>query len=80
MAVCDNCGNDYHRSFELTIEGETLTFDCFECAIARVAPHCGSCDTPIIGHGIEGPDGNLFCCAHCASAEGVDEAVDHVRA
>ncbi len=79
MAVCDNCGNDYHRAFTLRLGDETLTFDCFECAIERIAPRCMNCDTRIIGHGIEGPEGDMYCCAHCAALEGVSEAVDHVR-
>lgn len=79
MAVCDNCGNNYHRAFTVTMDGESHTFDSFECAIHQLAPACSTCCTRIVGHGIEGPDGNLFCCSHCAEKQGVSEAVDHVR-
>jgi hypothetical protein len=27
MAVCDVCGNDYDRSFEVRRDGETFVFD-----------------------------------------------------
>lgn len=79
MAVCDNCGNDYHRAFNVQIDDTTHTFDCFECAIHALAPVCASCQTRMIGHGIEGPRGSLYCCAHCAEKNGITEAVDHVR-
>ena len=80
MATCENCGNDYHRSFEISMDGETHVFDCFECAIHALAPVCRVCDTRVIGHGIEANGGDIYCCAHCAAHDGVTEAVDHVRA
>lgn len=70
MAVCDACGNDYDKSFTLTTRGKTYTFDSFECAIHITAPRCSRCDIPIIGHGVE-KGSQIFCCAHCAQAEGV---------
>ena len=79
MASCDNCGNDYHASFQISINDATHTFDCFECAIHLLAPSCSTCGTRVIGHGIEAADGEIYCCAHCAAGDGVTEAVDHVR-
>jgi hypothetical protein len=38
MARCDQCGNDYDKSFEVTMAGRTMTFDSFECAIQALAP------------------------------------------
>jgi hypothetical protein len=70
MAVCDHCGNDYDKAFQLTQEGRTHTFDSFECAIAMLAPQCDHCRVRIIGHGLEAM-GRFFCCAHCASQDGV---------
>jgi hypothetical protein len=65
MAICETCGNDYDRSFDVTLAGETHTFDSFECAIQRLAPRCAHCDCTVIGHGVErGP--TIYCCAHCA--------------
>ena len=39
-------------------------------AIHALAPTCSHCDCKIIGHGVE-KDGKFYCCAHCASQEGV---------
>lgn len=69
MAVCEVCGNDYDKAFEVSRAGETHTFDSFECAIHALAPHCSHCDCRIIGHGVEA-GGSMFCCAHCAEQEG----------
>ena len=38
MAICDTCGNDYDKAFQVTKAGKTMTFDSFECAIAAMAP------------------------------------------
>lgn len=75
MAVCDACGNDYDKSFEVMRAGERYTFDCFECAIHLLAPSCEHCDVRIIGHGLE-KNGRIFCCDHCAEHEGVSELRD----
>ena len=53
MARCDTCGNDYDKAFQVTMGDQTLTFDCFECAIHALAPHCSACGCRIIGHGLE---------------------------
>jgi Rieske Fe-S protein len=76
MAVCEVCGNDYPRSFEVVSRGERHTFDSFECAIYRLAPRCEHCGCTIVGHGIEA-EGRFYCCAHCARHQGVEGAVDH---
>lgn len=78
MARCEVCGNDYQRSFEVTLQGKKHTFDSFECAIHRLAPSCEHCGCRIVGHGIE-LDGLFYCCAHCARKEGVTAAVDHPK-
>ena len=70
MPRCDSCGNEYDKTFELSIAGKRYTFDSFECAIHKVAPRCEHCQVPIIGHGLE-KDGRMFCCAHCASHSNV---------
>jgi hypothetical protein len=77
MAVCDVCGNDYDKAFEIRRGGKTHVFDSFECAIHALAPTCEHCGCRIIGHGIE-DDGRFFCCAHCAAASGVEGAADRV--
>jgi hypothetical protein len=75
MARCDCCGNDYDKSFQISMRGRTYTFDSFECAIHTVAPTCDHCGTRIIGHGLE-KDGRMFCCDHCAEKQGVMELRD----
>ncbi len=70
MAVCEVCGNDYDKSFEINFEGETHTFDSFECAIHMLEPECHHCGCKVIGHGVE-KEGNLFCCRHCAEHSGM---------
>jgi Rieske Fe-S protein len=77
MGRCEVCGNEYDKSFEVTIAGSTLTFDSFECAIHAVAPTCSHCGCRIIGHGVEA-DGRIFCCAHCAGQAGVSGLQDRV--
>jgi hypothetical protein len=77
MAECEVCGNDYDKAFEVMQEGETHTFDSFECAIHALAPRCANCGCAVIGHGIEG-GGQIFCCAHCAERSGVSGAADRV--
>ena len=70
MGKCEVCGNEYDKSFEVLTRGERHVFDSFECAIHALAPHCVHCDCRIIGHGLE-VEGRMFCCDHCAEAEGV---------
>jgi len=65
MKTCDVCGNEYERCFEVTLAGQSYTFDSFECAVQRLAPTCEHCRCRILGHGVE-ENGRIFCCAHCA--------------
>ena len=67
MAVCDTCGNDYDKAFQVTKGGKTMTFDSFKCAIEALAPRCAHCQCRVIGHGVEASGGVIYCCAHCAA-------------
>jgi hypothetical protein len=69
MPVCEVCGNEYDKAFQVIIGGRTHLFDSFECAIEKLAPRCAHCGCRVIGHGME-QNGHYFCCAHCASKEG----------
>jgi hypothetical protein len=69
MARCEVCGNDYDKAFQVVMRGQSHTFDSFECAIHALAPSCRHCSCHIVGHGVEA-DGEIFCCAHCASELG----------
>ena len=75
MATCDVCGNEYDKTFEVTRDGESGTYDSFECAIHALAPTCPHCGCKVIGHGVEA-SGTIYCCAHCAEEEGVSGLVD----
>ncbi len=69
MAVCDMCGNDYDKAFEVVWRDRRHVFDSFECAVAKLAPVCGNCGVRIVGHGVE-TGGAVYCCAHCAGRAG----------
>jgi Rieske Fe-S protein len=75
MAQCATCGNDYDKAFEVIMAAKSYTFDSFECAIQALAPTCSHCGCRIIGHGAEA-DGEMYCCAYCASKHGVSEVQD----
>jgi Rieske Fe-S protein len=75
MAQCEVCGNDYDKAFELVADGKKHVFDSFECAIHALAPTCPHCGCRIIGHGVE-EEGKIFCCVHCARADGHTELKD----
>lgn len=77
MAICDNCGNDYDKTFTVKMNGNSHEFDSFECAIHKLAPTCDKCGTRIIGHGLEA-EGRFFCCDHCAEKSGVKTLKDRV--
>lgn len=76
MAMCDVCGNEYEKAFQVTLAGRTHTFDSFECAIHKLAPACAHCGCKVIGHGVEA-NGTVYCCAHCAHHDGIAEIVDN---
>jgi hypothetical protein len=75
--TCVVCGNRYDKAFQVTSQGQTYTFDSFECAIHKLAPRCSHCGCMIIGHGVEAA-GKMYCCAHCAHESGATEAKDRV--
>lgn len=77
MAQCEVCGNNYYLAFEVITAGRKHVFDCFECAIHKLAPVCATCGCRIIGHGIEAQE-TFFCCAFCARKAGVEGVKDHV--
>lgn len=75
---CASCGNLYDKAFEVVMAGERHVFDCFECAIHKLAPTCAHCDCRVIGHGVEAA-GTVYCCAHCAEAVGVHGLEDRLH-
>ena len=75
--ICEVCGNDYDRTFDVRYDGLTHVFDSFECAIHALAPRCEHCACAIVGHGVQ-VDERYFCCAHCSTASGNPGARDRV--
>ena len=75
VAVCEVCGNEYDKAFEVLTDGTRHVFDSFECAIHALAPPCVHCGCRIVGHGLE-QEGEMFCCANCARLAGVDALRD----
>jgi hypothetical protein len=75
MAQCETCGNDYDKPIEVRMNGESHTFDSFECAMHMLAPTCDSCGVRIVGHGLEAGE-QVFCCQSCAQKSGVTELRD----
>lgn len=77
MAVCEVCGNDYDKAFQMIVDGTLHIFDSFECAMDRLAPTCAHCGCRVVGHGVESGDA-IYCCAHCATMAGVTGMRDRV--
>ena len=77
MALCEVCGNDYDKVFEIRMAGVTHLFDSFECAIHGLAPSCRHCGCRIVGHGIEA-SGVFYCCANCSRQSGAPGARDRI--
>lgn len=75
MGMCETCGNEYDKSFDVAMDGVSHTFDAFECAIHALAPECPHCHCRIVGHGVE-EDGSIYCGAHCAQMRGATEVRD----
>jgi hypothetical protein len=75
MAQCETCGNEHDKAFKVVLADVSYTFDSFECAIQALAPTCSHCGCRILGHGVEA-DGAMYCCAHCASQQGVGKVRD----
>jgi hypothetical protein len=75
--VCDVCGNEYDRAFQVVMGNRTWTFDSFECAIHACAPTCAHCGCRIIGHGVQ-TGSTIYCCARCARREGQGGVRDRV--
>ena len=69
MKQCETCGNIYDKSFDVVMNGETHSFDSFECAIHKLAPTCAHCGCRVVGHGVEAMK-KIYCCAHCSKKEG----------
>lgn len=71
---CEVCGNEYRQAFTVRMsDGGEHVFDCFECALHRLAPACAHCGCRVVGHGVE-QGGVVYCCHHCARAQAAPAA------
>ena len=75
---CETCGNDYDKCIEVIVDGKKHVFDCFACAIHKLAPSCAHCGVRIIGHGLESLS-RFYCCAHCARHDGEVKLKDRIE-
>lgn len=75
MPICECCGNEYDKTFEVTMNGQAHTFDSFECAIHQLAPTCEACGCRVLGHGVEA-EGTIYCSANCAERAGATGVAD----
>jgi hypothetical protein len=67
--ICEVCGNDYDKAFQVTTDGQEHMFDSFECAIHALAPASAHCGCKVIGHGVE-DDGTIFWRPLCGARRG----------
>lgn len=77
MARCMTCSNEYERCLEVTLDGRSYSFDCFECAIHKLAPVCQGCGCKVLGHGVQFGE-HIYCSGHCARQQGVHGITTHL--
>jgi hypothetical protein len=70
MAKCENCGNEYDKSFEMIMGGKSHTFDSFECAIHKLAPKCALCGCRITWAWCRAAKPDILLRSLCARAWG----------
>jgi hypothetical protein len=64
--ICDLCGNESTKTFEIRAARKRYIFDSFQCAIQFLAPSCPHCGCKIAGHGVE-VGGLVYCSVHCSA-------------
>lgn len=65
---CINCGFNIEKDYILYVNGTEFTFDSFECAVNFVAPRCASCNTVIMGKGVQ-THGSVYCSSTCSMSD-----------
>jgi hypothetical protein len=69
MPVCEVCGNDYQRSFEVLAAGSATSSTASSARSTRLALRALRLQGRRPRHRGRG---RIYCCAHCARHEGVD--------
>jgi hypothetical protein len=65
MAMCEVCHNVSEHPMQIRVGHTKYLFDCFECAIQKLAPVCRTCGCRVIGHATE-MGAEVYCSTHCA--------------
>ena len=68
MAICEVCGNEYDKPFQVWRNGRLMKFDRVDCAIKVMRPACAGCGAHIMGRSIE-VDREMFCSLSCADQQ-----------
>lgn len=66
QAVCEVCGKNQEKCFEVHLGGERHIFDSFECASRGLLPTCSQCGRVIIDSGVQ-IGGLLYCTYPCGN-------------
>lgn len=75
MSTCYSCRSKRQNTFRIFLKnGRSFEFDCFECAIRALAPHCQRCGLEVLDRGIEVGE-SIFCGVPCAWAEAFPEDI-----
>ena len=78
MGQCVQCENEYDKSFSVKMpDGQSYEFDCFQCAITKLAPRCSQCSAIMVGPGFETEKDDYYCCQQCAEAADAKLESDH---
>lgn len=71
---CEVCGQEASVGVRVVVGGVTHLFDCFQCAIHRLAPECDHCGCRILGR-VRRSSGRPFCSEGCAQADPIPPAL-----
>lgn len=65
IRLCDHCGCECIFELEVRLAGQVFHFDCFDCAIDRLAPVCQRCGRKFTEPALQGDAGELYCSLAC---------------
>jgi len=67
MPLCEVCGNEHDKVFEIVVAGRRHLFDSFECAIHALSAVCEQCRRRTVAQGTN-RGARFFCSPRCAEA------------
>lgn len=66
MERCACCGGELGpHPVGLKYRGRESVFCSFGCAVVQAAPACWVCGAKVLGRGVAGPGGRIFCSSTC---------------